>query len=336
MQKTSDAYEKLYHYTTWDGLWGILQNQSLWATHCKFLNDYSEIVLFKPKLIEFLHPYFLEELEKIKKTNSDFTKLINDNGGLDVVIEHEVEVMASALYDTTGDELYITSFCGEHKDQDTRNNGLLSQWRGYGKDGGFAVVFGTKKLEEVLQVEYDRFDYMGFMLADLVYSNDEERFKSELSDQMHIIAKYIIEGYRMNIGQIIAKGQSAENLPAAFIQLAQKALPAFIRCVSTYKHRGFKEENEVRIVAMPQPQNYRKQDEQDGASAKPDKKREFRDKNGERVPYIELFNSQDIILPIERIIVGPHKEKEARASALRIILRNTDIDVTVSDIPYIS
>jgi hypothetical protein len=42
--------ERLYHYTTWEGLWGILQTPCLWATHYKFLNDYSEILLFKPKL----------------------------------------------------------------------------------------------------------------------------------------------------------------------------------------------------------------------------------------------------------------------------------------------
>lgn len=57
------------------------------------------------------------------------------------------------------------------------------------------------------------------------------------------------------------------------------------------------------------------------------------------MPYVELFNSPDIVLPIEKIIVGPHKNKEKRADRLRLILKNVlkkeNIDVTVSDIPYI-
>ena len=65
MKKPSEVYKHLYHYTTWDGLHGILQSQSMWGTHCKFLNDYSEIVLFKDKLIEFLQPHVSGVYEKL-------------------------------------------------------------------------------------------------------------------------------------------------------------------------------------------------------------------------------------------------------------------------------
>ncbi len=34
-----------------------------------------------------------------------------------------------------------------------QNDGLLSQWRGYGKDGGYALVFDSQKLEEALKDE---------------------------------------------------------------------------------------------------------------------------------------------------------------------------------------
>jgi hypothetical protein len=35
--------ETLYHYTTQDGLLGILKDQSLWATHILYLNDSMEM-----------------------------------------------------------------------------------------------------------------------------------------------------------------------------------------------------------------------------------------------------------------------------------------------------
>jgi hypothetical protein len=69
----------------------------------------------------------------------------------------------------------------------------------------------------------------------------------------------------------------------------------------------------------------------------------FRNKNGISVPYIEFFRPYNKFLliekikplPIKKIIVGPHKDKELRVSYLQIILRDTDIEVAVSDIPYI-
>ncbi len=115
-----------------------------------------------------------------------------------------------------------------------------------------------------------------------------------------------------------------------------KAYPAFTECIGRYKHHGFKEENEVRIVCCLPTKNeeYLRLAKKEGSTLNPEKERKFRTKNGELIPYIELFNSTDIVLPIERIIVGPHKEKDSRASALRVMLKSTNIEITVSDIPY--
>lgn len=290
MRKTSEAYKKLYHYTNWDGLYGIIQNQTLWATHCKFLNDYSEIELFRSKLIEFLLPHVLQKCN-----------------GLITDAEHETKVFVDAMYKATGYEFYTVSFCGEHKtDEYINTNGLLSQWRGYGKDGGFALVFDTKKLEKILQHEGKRYTNWELILTDCLY--DDEKLKSELSEPMNNIADFLKEGIETN------------KPPDA-----GKAYNAFVQCASRYKHQGFKEENEVRIVGYLPSQNK--------------KERKFRAKDGSQIPYIELFNLQDITLPIERIIVGPHKEKEDRARALDLMLKHKfkmeGIKVAISDIPYI-
>lgn len=132
MQKISEVYETLYHYTTWDGLLGILKTQSLWATHYKFLNDYSEIVLFRDKLISLLIPYVRERYEELVKDTPRNKQEINRIGGMDHVIQHDTEVVVNSQYKATGDEIYILSFCGQHKNPHINNNGLLSQWRGYG------------------------------------------------------------------------------------------------------------------------------------------------------------------------------------------------------------
>lgn len=115
-----------------------------------------------------------------------------------------------------------------------------------------------------------------------------------------------------------------------------KGYGAFANCITRYKHHGFSEKNEVRIVALPTILNQRLVDMaiSDGHILKPEKERKFRKQNGKHVPYIELFNSSEIALPIERIIVGPHTDKETRASALRVMLRNSEIEITCSEIPY--
>ncbi|MDX2027640.1 MAG: DUF2971 domain-containing protein [Alphaproteobacteria bacterium] len=325
MKLTSEVYKKLYHYTTLQGAYEILKAKSLWATHYKFLNDYSEITLFRNKFIEFLHPHVLEEIEKLAKNSSDIGKFIKEKGGASVITQHETAAIVDSKYSALGDEIYITSFCGEHKDDPYINeNGLLSQWRGYGKDGGIALVFKTQELENMFQMEGEKFDYSAGVFADLIYSDDEQKFKSELSGALSNIA-----GYARELLTSMALGK--EEPPDA-----TKAYPSFVECISRYKHRGFKEENEVRIVVLPVVHNekYLELVKENGGNLKLEKERQFRDKSGEKIPYIELFGWPDHSLPIERIIVGPHKEKEARAAALKTKLRNTDIEISISNIPY--
>lgn len=326
MPKTSEVYKKLYHYTTWDRLQGILETRTLWATNYKFLNDYSEIVLFRDKLISLIYPYAREAFEKLIKQSPHIEKKIREKGGLELVIQHDAEVVVDNLYRATGDEIYILSFCGQHENPKTNNNGLLSQWRGYGTGGGAALVFDTKKLGEMLDTELKKFKYSTGHFSGVIYSDDEDKLKEELSEDLSIITDAIILFFNH------AKLSEKETL-----EDVMKAYPPFVRCISRYKHYGFSEENEVRVVALPTviDQELLKLANAGGVSLKPEKERKFRTKNGQHVPYIELFDSSDIELPIERIIVGPHREKEARASALLAKLSKTEIEITCSDIPYV-
>lgn len=325
MQKTSEVYKKLYHYTTWDGLLGILQTQALWATHYKFLNDYSEIVLFRDKLISLILPYVREAYKDLIRQYPHIENSINQKGGLAQVAQHDTEVVIDAQYHATGDEIYIFSFCGQHKNPQININGLLSQWRGYGAGGGFALVFDTQKLEELLETEAKEFEYSAGHFSDLIYSDDENKLNEELSDDLAIIA----DGIRQFFHHTNFDKDEEPDISKGYLP--------FVKCISRYKHHSFSEENEVRIVALPTvlDQEMIKLAGSKGVTLKPEKERKFRNKNGQHIPYIELFNSIDIELPIEKIIVGPHKEKETRSTALRSMLRKSKIEITCSDIPYV-
>lgn len=326
MKKVSEVYKKLCHYTTWEGLYGILEAQTLWATNYRFLNDYSEIILFKDKLISLITPYVLEGFEKRIKSLPDIIEKIQKEGGLPKVVQHDSEGFINLQYDALGDEIYILSFCGQLENPtNSVNNGLLSQWRGYGAGGGAALVFDTQKLEQILEVEETRFEYSAIFLADIVYSDNEQKLKDELSDNLSIIADVSKQFFDH---EILNQQRQID---------ASKAYAPFVNCISRYKHYGFSEENEVRVVALPTVLDERllKLADLKGVRLKPEKKRAVRQKNGRQIPYIALFNSTDIKLPIEKIIVGPHRDKEARAMRLRERFKKLNIEVACSEIPYV-
>lgn len=325
MPITSEVYKEIYHYTTFEGLIGILKSKSLWATHCKFLNDYSEINLFRSKFISLMHPHVRECIDEIIKQYPQSQRFIDGKGGLDHFTMHEARNIVNAQYSALGYEIYITSFCGQHKNTMINENGLLSQWRAYGNDGGVALVFDTKKLEEILLVEFNKYEYNMVHLSDVVYSDDEKKLDEELSPSLSIMASTV----KKLLDPRYFKERATPDLSEGFIP--------FVNCITRYKHYGFSEENEVRIVVLPTVINQEmlRLVNQGGGKLKPEKERMFRDKNGRLIPYIELFKSIDIELPINRIIIGPHKEQEARADTLSVMLRNKNIKISRSDIPFV-
>lgn len=324
MQKTSDVYKRLYHYTTWEGLKNILQTQSLWATNYKFLNDYSELVLFRDKLVSWIYPVVLNGYKQLIAHKPSIKRKIQEKGGIERIVQHDAEVLIDSQYSVLGNQIYILSLCGEPEKKSIANNGLLSQWLGYGAGGGAALIFNTKKMEEILSVEASNFEYSAILFADLIHSDDEQKLKEELTYELEILA------------DIAKRFFNHENfLKRKEIDSSDGYLP-FVSCISRYKHFGFSEEKEVRVVALPTviDKEIIKMAEADGATLKPEKERKFRIFNGKHIPYIELFDSDDIKLPIEKIIIGPHKKKGERRAEILGILSKSDIEIVCSDIPY--
>lgn len=112
---------KIYHYTDLNGLKGIIENHSLWATNMYFLNDEEEIRHGIAAFDNALN-YLMEDLSK-----------------------QRVKVLRKVL---DGHQLfhaknnYNISFC-QHPD-------LLSQWRGYAAAQGVCLEFDSEELEKSL------------------------------------------------------------------------------------------------------------------------------------------------------------------------------------------
>ena len=211
----------------------------------------------------------------------------------------------------------MASFCTTG-DSWISQHGLLSQWRGYGLDGGYAIVFDSAGLDSLLTEEAKTYHEETLMLANAQYRLPE---LSQITDSqvLGLIKKLEESVY------IYLKTRKPEEFD--FVSASQLA--------TICKHRGFEEEREVRIVVC-EP-SVEMGPDLEKANDKPYRKAYSYFRNGVAVPCIHLFEDQKLkTLPIRRIIVGPNPDKLQRKRAAEILLRNHGIDasVVISDTPF--
>jgi len=128
----------LFHYTSAEGLIGILRARAIWATSIRFLNDSTEYSLAFGLAREFIE-------ERSKKARGKFYSALY--AVLSERLTLEVE------------EVYVSSF--------TENPDQLSQWRAYcPATGGYAIGFRRKLLVDVPAPPIRRF------LVRCIYESD--------------------------------------------------------------------------------------------------------------------------------------------------------------------
>jgi len=113
-----------------------------------------------------------------------------------------------------------------------------------------------------------------------------------------------------------------------------------ISSVSRFKYLGFREEKEVRIVRCPFSDSQVREAAKDSPELyEKEKHKQVRSISFKQglVPYIDVFGSMELTLPITKIIVGPSVDKDDRRATLEryLALRGLQVEVTVSDTPYV-
>jgi len=332
MRPIEEVHPELLHYTSIAGLRCILESRELWGTHARFLNDGAELIAFKEYLPRIIRRSVRKGLTDLLQAQPGRQAVVDRFGGLEATIDEVIRGLIQGLYSATlGEsdpepfaEPYITSFCTPTT-QRQAEHGLLSQWRGYGKEGGYALVFDTAQLSKAMDEEGKRWPNLFLFGGDVLYSdaNDDE-IQAEFGQNL----KAISEGFDR---WLATSGKDAAALEPIYLNIL------FVSC--RYKHWGFSEEREVRIVAVPP--NSQIIDEMKRRRENPSVMPIHHiERNGQRVPTIHLFDSYKAdghSLPIRRIIVGPGGDRAARKSMVEGLASacNLEIPVTVSEIPYI-
>jgi len=129
----------IYHYTTTEGLLGIIERSVLYATDVLYMNDSQEV--------EYPNSVLKKVVESIVVDESMYTKpsqreCVAELGGFLQILIRLHEEMPT----------YAVCFCA--------SGDLLSQWRAYSAHGGFAIGFDRNALElwprgRLAAVDYD-------------------------------------------------------------------------------------------------------------------------------------------------------------------------------------
>lgn len=268
----------LYHYTTPAGLLGIVTSRSLWATNFNYLNDASEF------------RYALATAQAVVET-----RLARLKEGPSARL---LKVLRDELRGPSNSWDACVFSLSEHGD-------LLSQWRAYCPDGGFAIGFSSSLLQPPLEK-------LPAYLAPCSYTVHEQ--KSYLSSLLDTTLALLSDGHT-------SPGQSAD---AHLTRVTRHFFSELVHLAPFLKHPSFKEEREWRAVrhtptaSMP------------GLA--------FRASAGMIIPYLALPLSDDKRpLKFDQVVVGPSPHQLLARQAVADLLVRHDIGVRslpLSRIPF--
>jgi hypothetical protein len=324
------GHSELHHYTSLAGMVGILASRALWATHFQGLNDSSEVTHLRSELTKAVAQALVPRVIQLRQTDKRILGESRTAGGPIQYATHHARTIVDSFYRVafTGEGVtpmappFIVSFCSHANDHAyERENGLLSQWRGYGSDGGCCIVFDTRGLVEILARECGAFYWIGNGIDAVIYATPDVSIASLRPTLIAEFLKTIEHGIRRGIG---------------WVQPSAGVIVQFLETATRFKHQGFQEEREVRIVAIPGSAETSQAAFREDAEFVPMPIKPIRRSDGvnQSRPFIALFESLDVQLPIRRIIIGPSRHQKDNFQRASAVIRGR-IDLVQSATPYI-
>ena len=215
---------------------------------------------------------------------------------------------------------YITCFCKPNSKEDF-HHGLLSQWRGYGADGGYALQFSRSRLLETIKNTNKAAD-LNYDLEDIYYAKENPLSDRVLDQQPAFLDEF--EKYLDELAKPIDFNRTTLRSPIA--GLLNGPLVPLLDYLTCTKNGHFSEERECRL-SLVQPTA-------SGPAFRP--VRRF-SRNGLVVSYTttpkEYF---DVLSAIDWILVGPGPRMGARFKAMCELVKHSgrNISVRPSHIPF--
>jgi hypothetical protein len=310
LQKPSGGV--LFHYTTAEGLKGIIENDEIWATSAYYLNDSAEILYGYRVLHQALESWLKQRSHPVDSIASGLAESFIRYFGHDALQRNIVT------------PVYLTCFCEEPN--------LLSQWRAYGNFGGFnigfqvpmeGIVYGIKPEPAVytarcVKVEYDR-------------DRQLQRVRELLDFLLPILDEQAVTDSIRSIDP---------SSPLGYSQLQGTIQEMLLEESMSFKDPAFAVEKEWRFVVRSR--THLKQTNDDGNHT--NLPIYFRTARGQLIPYVKFKPNHaptPVVgsgkqLPIATIMCGPGGDRISAGMALRALLDGRGfrgVRVNHSDIP---
>ncbi len=289
--------EKLFHYTTAEGVQGIVANKQFIATKSDFLNDKLEFLYSLEVLNKLMDTYIVDKelgrrLYRIIKAEMDELAIITPSCETFCVPDKEHV------------SFYVVSFSKQE------NSALL--WAEFTDFKGYCLGFDYEKLVR-------GFSGRSFLHGTVIY--DEEA-------QVSCLLEALLSCIRMAVEEGFAELENFFEEDARIQEEALREIGSNMAMICSvyamfFKGEFFKGEEEYRFVFSPL------MDERGG-------KPRFRILDQMFLPYIMVeFDGADTPIPLESVTVGAKNNSDIAVRGVRSFLmgQGLNIPVKLSDIP---
>lgn len=317
------APDLLYHYTTQEGLLGIIEKQKIWASQLQYLNDASEGQIFTKLFLD----EFNQRASTVSEDPPSQLRMLAQLMGRSVDRpECQIQCANKVVLDfgltafswIEAQDAFVASF--------SKQGDLLSQWRAYsGENGGYSIGFARSYLKSVgvhfLESRNDSFYDDSNPLVSCRYCDkpEEKSLKRKIGQ---IVDSYIAEANQTKWETNPEMKEGLSKLGA----IAKKHFFPLGKRRAITKDQAFREEVEWRLVFQLERTNT--------TNSEP----EFRPGRSMLIPYFRVDLAwEDQALEIPEIIVGPCPHPFEAAKSVQRLLRTEGIrefEVKNSKIPY--
>jgi hypothetical protein len=297
----------LYHYTTADGLKGIIEQNELWATSAYFLNDSTEITYGYGVLKDVMDDWLAKNPRPERSVTLGLARQLRRWFG-EALLERSVI-----------DPIYLACFC--------EDDNLLSQWRTYGQSGGYSLGFTVPAP--------DRLTGQGFKPEPNIYTSKWVKVEYDRSEQAKKCSAILSPVLAILDDPDAARAIATigDHPIVGYSRILRTIADMLLEEIVSFKNEAFKVEKEWRVVVRRRELTKQGTDDA-GTTPIPV---HFRSSKGMLVPYVKLIPTDPAKkLPTASIRSGPTLDKATAAMAIcMMLLKNgfTRVRVQGSDIP---
>lgn len=305
--------DALFHYTTAKGLLGILRDNEIWSTAYYCTNDETELSSGRGVLT----PIFRSKTHQMIQEKDPQVDIFKNRG---VDIREYADKFEQTIFSFALNSLcaYITCFCKPGSKEDFLH-GLLSQWRGYGVDGGYALQFSRKRLQnQIAQANISQ--GLSYELQDVHYSPD-----NLLKDDVIAHSDAFISAYLDHLNWLANWKFDKEPMWSPIAGLPGGPLESLLDFLIHTKSGHFGEEKECRLSVL-----------EPVSSGLGVLSVDYFNRNGLIVPYTRTPQDFNVLDCVDWIIVGPSPRIENRFNSVLQMVRKMGLKIKVrpSHIPF--